>query len=65
MEGWAKPGGLFERKGGVGLEAVSGGLSFKEFCCKCSREMRQSLKGKVDQISFFFFKMGEASLYGH
>ena len=49
----------------MGLEAVSGGLSFKEFCCKRGREMRQSLKGKVGQISFFFFKMGEASLYGH
>ena len=49
----------------MGLEAVSGGLSFKEFCCKRGREIRQSLKGKVGQISFFFFKMGEASLYGH
>ena len=33
VEGWAKPGGLVERKGGVGLEAMSGGHSFKEFCC--------------------------------
>ena len=32
---------LVERKGGVGLEAMSGGHSFREFCCKRSREMRQ------------------------
>ena len=48
MEGWAKPGGLVERKGGVGLEAMSGGHSFREFCCNTAEGNEAPVGGKAN-----------------